>query len=401
MLGVVGRNGMGKTTLCNAITGLVPARGSVQLAGEEILGLPPQRDHASAASATCRRAGACGRRCRSTSTCGWRRATQGAWTSSASTRRSRAWPSASATAARELSGGEQQMLAIGRALLLNPRLLVMDEPTEGLAPVIVEQVAADAAARSPPSGEIAVLLIEQNLGVAIDVADRIGVMVNGRIAHEMPARRTRRRPRTAAAAARRARGGDEDDRSSRDGAAGRRRRATQVLHGAPRPCDDGAPALDDRARRDRARLHALERRRQPRRPRRTTRACRAVDAQHGRRRDVDAARNGRAHARRCSNSRSPPAAGRAAYVAGTFDTKGRELFYLRQCLEQLGLRVVTVDLVDLGQAVAGERASARGRAPPSAGRSARCSPATAAARSAAMARRVRALPRAAGATSAA
>jgi ABC-type branched-subunit amino acid transport system ATPase component len=63
----------------------------------------------------------------------------------------------------------------------------MDEPTEGLAPVIVEQVAQ--ALRELGGGQqISVLLIEQNLGVAIDVADRIGVMVNGRIAHEMAAR---------------------------------------------------------------------------------------------------------------------------------------------------------------------------------------------------------------------
>ena len=70
----------------------------------------------------------------------------------------------------QLSGGEQQMLAIGRALLLQPKLLVMDEPTEGLAPVIVEQV-AQALRDLAAEGEIAVLLIEQNLGVAIEVAD--------------------------------------------------------------------------------------------------------------------------------------------------------------------------------------------------------------------------------------
>ncbi|MFS2055916.1 ATP-binding cassette domain-containing protein, partial [Variovorax sp. CT11-76] len=86
----------------------------------------------------------------------------------------------------QLSGGEQQMLAIGRALLLNPKLLVMDEPTEGLAPVIVDQV-AQALRDLAAEGRIAVLLIEQNLGVAISVADRIGLMVNGRIAREMPA----------------------------------------------------------------------------------------------------------------------------------------------------------------------------------------------------------------------
>jgi ABC-type branched-subunit amino acid transport system ATPase component len=86
----------------------------------------------------------------------------------------------------QLSGGEQQMLAIGRALLLEPKLLVMDEPTEGLAPMVVEQV-VEALRGLAAESAIAVLLIEQNLGVAIDVADRIGVMINGRIAREMAA----------------------------------------------------------------------------------------------------------------------------------------------------------------------------------------------------------------------
>src|SRR5262249_60045819 len=85
----------------------------------------------------------------------------------------------------ELSGGEQQMLAIARALLFNPILLVMDEPTEGLAPVIVQQV-VEMLKRLAADGEISVLLIEQNLGVAIEVADTVDVMVNGRIARSMP-----------------------------------------------------------------------------------------------------------------------------------------------------------------------------------------------------------------------
>ncbi|MGZ5133318.1 MAG: ABC transporter ATP-binding protein, partial [Caldimonas sp.] len=183
VLAIVGRNGMGKTTLCNAITGLIPATGSVRLFGEELRGMPPHR-------ITQR---------------GIAYVPQGR----------RVWPSLSvdetlrlvASHKREiervyamfprlaerkdhggaqLSGGEQQMLAIGRALLLEPKLLVMDEPTEGLAPLVVEQV-VEALRGLAAESAISVLLIEQNLGVAIDVADRVGVMVNGRIAHEMAA----------------------------------------------------------------------------------------------------------------------------------------------------------------------------------------------------------------------
>jgi len=183
VLAIVGRNGMGKTTLCNAITGLVPASGSVRLFGEEIRGLAPHR-------ITQR---------------GIAYVPQGR----------RVWPSLSVdetlrlvapqrrdveriydmfprlaerkdNGGAQLSGGEAQMLAIGRALLLEPKLLVMDEPTEGLAPMIVEQV-VEALRGLAAESEIAVLLIEQNLGVAIDVADRVGVMVNGRIANELSA----------------------------------------------------------------------------------------------------------------------------------------------------------------------------------------------------------------------
>jgi branched-chain amino acid transport system ATP-binding protein len=82
----------------------------------------------------------------------------------------------------ELSGGEQQMLAIGRALLLNPDLIVMDEPTEGLAPVIVDKV-IDVLVEVGKSG-VSVLLVEQNFSVATSVSARLLVMVNGLVALE-------------------------------------------------------------------------------------------------------------------------------------------------------------------------------------------------------------------------
>jgi branched-chain amino acid transport system ATP-binding protein len=85
----------------------------------------------------------------------------------------------------ELSGGEQQMLAVGRALLLNGRLLLMDEPSEGLAPTIVD-VLIDAVHQLVEEG-VGVLVVEQNLRAATEMADRQLVMVAGRIEAETTA----------------------------------------------------------------------------------------------------------------------------------------------------------------------------------------------------------------------
>jgi branched-chain amino acid transport system ATP-binding protein len=85
----------------------------------------------------------------------------------------------------QLSGGEQQMLAIGRALLTNPKLLVMDEPSEGLAPAIIEHLVETF--RTLEQEGLAILLIEQNLGMATSIAERQLVMVGGSIAAETTA----------------------------------------------------------------------------------------------------------------------------------------------------------------------------------------------------------------------
>jgi branched-chain amino acid transport system ATP-binding protein len=86
---------------------------------------------------------------------------------------------------RQLSGGEQEMLAIARALLLNPRLLMLDEPSQGLAPLIVRQV-FDVIVAMRKEG-MSVLLVEQNVRAAVEIADRAYVLDDGKIAYEGPA----------------------------------------------------------------------------------------------------------------------------------------------------------------------------------------------------------------------
>jgi branched-chain amino acid transport system ATP-binding protein len=186
-IAVIGRNGMGKTTLCNAIMGVAPpsARGSVRFAGMELLGRPSYKI-AQAGIAYVPQ----GRRLfQSLSTDEHlkmiRGSRSGRWSPSAVYELFPRLAERKRISATQLSGGEQQMLAIGRALLTNPQLLLMDEPSEGLAPTIVEQVIATCAALVEEG--MAILLVEQNLGVATTVADRQIVMVAGRIAAETTA----------------------------------------------------------------------------------------------------------------------------------------------------------------------------------------------------------------------
>jgi branched-chain amino acid transport system ATP-binding protein len=93
----------------------------------------------------------------------------------------------------QLSGGEQQMLAIGRALIGNPTVLLMDEPSEGLAPVIVEELAR-AVKRLTKAGGLATILVEQNSRLALDIASRAVVMDRGRIVYDGPSETLRNDP---------------------------------------------------------------------------------------------------------------------------------------------------------------------------------------------------------------
>ena len=187
---IVGRNGMGKTTLCAAIMGLMPsfkgsARGSIAFLGQEILGKPSYKIAALGIGYVPQ-----GRRLfPSLSVDEHLRmiAPKGGdgWTP---TRVYDLFPRLAErrkNGGAQLSGGEQQMLAIGRALLTNPKLLIMDEPSEGLAPAIVENL-IEVFKKLEQEG-LRILLIEQNLGVSTSLAERQLIMVGGSIAHQTDA----------------------------------------------------------------------------------------------------------------------------------------------------------------------------------------------------------------------
>jgi branched-chain amino acid transport system ATP-binding protein len=179
---LLGRNGMGKTTLVHTIMGLIrPRSGRITLDDENLVGQQPfqiaQRGLALIPQ---------GRRIFNSLTveenltlAARGTASDGAWTleriydlfpNLRDRRRNRGG---------QLSGGEQQMLAVGRALLTNPRLLLMDEPSEGLAPVIVERI-GEIMADLRRSG-LSIFLVEQNYGLAIDSADLIYILSNGQV----------------------------------------------------------------------------------------------------------------------------------------------------------------------------------------------------------------------------
>jgi len=184
---VVGRNGMGKTTLCNTIMGLVPAMGgSIKLSGEELVGKKTYQVAAKGVGYVPQ-----GRRLFPSLSVDehLQMLAKGAkgqrWTKDAVYELFPRLTERGKVSGAALSGGEQQMLAIGRALLLNAPLIIMDEPSEGLAPAIVDQL-IETCHTLVGEGH-AILLVEQNLSVATAVADRQLIMVSGRIETEMSA----------------------------------------------------------------------------------------------------------------------------------------------------------------------------------------------------------------------
>ena len=187
VLSLVGRNGMGKTTLCKAIVGLTPAAsGSVRFMGEELVGRTPAeiarmglgyvpQGRRLWPSVTVeehlRLAGGNGR---------------GQWTIS------RIYDTFPRLAERrnnrgnQLSGGEQQMLAISRALMLRPKLMLLDEPSFGLAPLVVQEIFRILRTINEQEG-MSMLLVEQNANIALELANEAYLLETGRIMLSGPA----------------------------------------------------------------------------------------------------------------------------------------------------------------------------------------------------------------------
>ncbi|UBU17928.1 ABC transporter ATP-binding protein [Nonomuraea gerenzanensis] len=185
VVALLGRNGAGKSTFVHTVMGLLkPYAGSVRVGGRELAGAPAHAVARSGVAIVPQ-----GRRV-------FAPLTVAENLSLAAGRTARSWtvervyelmPGLAERRAHrgdQLSGGEQQMLAIGRALLRDPRLLLLDEPSDGLAPAVVEQVAA---VLEGLRGEgIAAVLVEQDLHLAFRLADEVAVMQKGRIVHRSP-----------------------------------------------------------------------------------------------------------------------------------------------------------------------------------------------------------------------
>jgi branched-chain amino acid transport system ATP-binding protein len=197
LLALLGRNGAGKTTCMSAVIGFVPPRdGAIELYGEAIarrapeviarlgIGLVPQGRRVFASLSVEENLAVAARPARAPGAADWTLARAYATFPRLGERRRQL--------AGLLSGGEQQMLAIARALVSNPRVLLLDEPSEGLAPMIVHEVGEALLALKAEGHSI--LLVEQNTTLALRVADEVAILNTGRIVYNGTAADLRRKP---------------------------------------------------------------------------------------------------------------------------------------------------------------------------------------------------------------
>jgi len=186
LVAILGRNGMGKTTLCRSIMSLRPPevrRGSIEYDGTELTRLPPyavaragvgyipQGRHVFGSLTVVENLTVAARRNGDGDGPTWDLDRVWEMFPRLEERRS--------NRAEQLSGGEQQMLAIARALTTNPSLLIMDEPSEGLAPILIESVGEQL--RQLKGASLSMLLVEQNYSLAIKLADLTYVLENGEV----------------------------------------------------------------------------------------------------------------------------------------------------------------------------------------------------------------------------
>ena len=182
VVGILGRNGMGKTTLIRSIIGFTPPRrGQILFKDRDItawssnravglgLGLVPQGRRVFPSLSVMENLTVAVK------------GGHGPWTVARVLELFPRLRERGAHRAGKLSGGEQQMLAIARALMTNPELLLMDEPTEGLAPLLVREVGR--VIESLKAQGLSILLVEQNLPLALRVADHVHVLSRGRVVH--------------------------------------------------------------------------------------------------------------------------------------------------------------------------------------------------------------------------
>ena len=178
IVAILGRNGAGKTTTLRSIMGLVRTKGAVTLDGESVVGLPTHEiARRGLALVPENRAIFTTLDVRENLSIAYRKGSP--WTLDAAAELfpslGRRWKSA----AGRLSGGEQQMLSIARALMTNPRVLLLDEPTEGLAPVIVDQLVE--LMHSLKARGLTILLVEQSIQVCRAVADTHAILDEGQV----------------------------------------------------------------------------------------------------------------------------------------------------------------------------------------------------------------------------
>jgi branched-chain amino acid transport system ATP-binding protein len=186
LLGLLGRNGAGKSTCMNVSVGLLPPRaGSVEVFGAAVTRLPPELIAARGVALVPQ-----GRRIFRSLTVrenlmvaahkGFAGHRHAPWTEQTVFAMFPRLAERRMQMAAYLSGGEQQMLAIGRALMANPRVLLMDEPSEGLAPQIVAEVMATI--RKLKEGGLSIVLVEQSPKLVFDIADDVVILNSGRVA---------------------------------------------------------------------------------------------------------------------------------------------------------------------------------------------------------------------------